>query len=80
MVSAELLQNRRDGAVTYGVSIISARGTTRTYPDISASRPEAERLLRRLRTDDVSPLHYDDIVRDYIIELAFERIQRNGLT
>ena len=75
-----LLTGKQEDCTVYGVRVSDAQGTILSYPDISASRGETERLLRRLSVGDVSPLHYDDVVRDYIIELAYERLQRNGLS
>ena len=79
MAITELLTSKQEDCTVYGVSVSNAQGMLLTYPDISASRSETERLLHRLRDGDVSPLHYDDVVRDYILALAYERIQRNGL-
>ena len=79
MAITELLTGKQDDCTVYGVSVSNTQGMLLTYPDISASRGETERLLRRLRDGDVSLLHYDDIVRDYILALAYERLQRNGL-
>ena len=79
MTGIELLENKRDGHVVFGLLIRGADGREYEYPDISSDRGETERLQRRLASADIAPMHYDDIVRDYIMELAFERMERNGL-
>ena len=79
MTTATLLQTELADGTVYGIRIKTDRGQTFTSPDISEHCSDAERLLRRLDQGDVSPVHYDDVVRDYIMELAYERLDRNGL-
>ena len=62
----------------YGIRIEIDGRIFREYPAVTTAREEAERLLHRLSEADLSALHYDDVVRDYILELAYEKIARNG--
>lgn len=75
----ELTQSHQDGLTVYGVRICEPGGKFRDYPEISENKNEAVRLLRRMEQGDLSPLHYDDVVRDYLLELAFTRMERNGI-
>ena len=68
-----------EGNTEYGIRIESADYGIREYPCVSTDKSETEKLIHRLDTGDVSPLHFDDIVRDYILELAYERMKRNHL-
>ena len=80
MATATLLTTEHPDGFTYGVTIKSEKGQICTYPEIADRRSDAERLLRRLEQGDVSPVHYDDVVYDFILELAYERLERNGLS
>ena len=69
-----------DDVAGFGIAIKDNGGTTAVYPDVSRSREEAERLRRRMERSDLSPVHYDDVVRDYLFELLYEQMERNGIT
>ena len=79
MKTEAFLKTEPTGGSTFGIRIETDQGETRAYPDISERRSDAERLMRRLEQGDVSPVHCDDVVRDFILELAYERLSRNGL-
>ena len=79
MGTTTLLKTKREDYDAFGVNVRTTDGREYAYPDVSASRRDAERLLLRFLSDDISPIHYNDIARDYIIELAYERLERNGL-
>ena len=63
----------------YGILISEDGETVRAYPAVSARQDEAERLRQRLSRGDISPLHFDDVVRDFLLELAYDRIADNRL-
>ena len=68
-------------ACFYGIEIHTAAGEKSEYAFVSPCKEEVERLASRLsESDDISPIHFDDIVRDCIAELYFSLIDANGLT
>ena len=79
MIEWELTQSYSDGKTVYGVRTTKAENLPVAYPEISSDRHEAEMLLQRMGQSDLSPLHFDDVVRDYLLELAYKRMARNGL-
>lgn len=79
MTKATLLKTENAEGIAFGVLLESYCGKTYIYPEIADHRSSAERLIRRLEQSDLSPVHYVDVVRDYILEQAFERLRRNGL-
>ena len=79
MTKATLLKTEKAEGITFGVLLESDSGKTYIFPEIADLRSGAERLIRRLDHSDLSPVHYGDVVRDYILEQAFERLRRNGL-
>ncbi len=79
MVVYELTANTVNDLTVYGVSVRVGEKPLCEYPFISGSRAEAVRLLERLRDGNVSAVHYDDIVADYLLELAYARQSANGV-
>ena len=75
----ELTAKQINDLTVYGVSIRTQEKSLGEYPFISCDRAEALRLLERLRGGDVSAVHYDDIVADYLLELAYKRQSANGV-
>lgn len=67
-----------NGGLVYGIVIIFG-GEAYTYKYISCVRKNVERLISRLENEVISPVHFNDIVRDYILELAYAVIDANGL-
>lgn len=68
-----------DGCTRYGITVKAESGRLYTYPDVSSVCEEARRLLNRIQQSDLAECHYNDVVRDYLFELLFERLERNGL-
>ena len=75
----ELTAKQVNDLTVYGVSIRTQEKSLCEYPFISCDRAEALRLLERLRDGNVSAVHYDDIVADYLLELAYARQSANGV-
>ncbi len=68
------------GVHYYGVEIKTENGDIYKYDAISPCEEEVIRLVERLSTaDDISPVHFKDIVRDYITELYLSVIDVNKL-
>ena len=78
MAYISLIATGETGTTRYGIRIDGPDGQPIVYPDISEREEDARRLLQRL-SGDVSPVHFDDVIEDYILELAYERIRRNGI-
>ncbi len=55
--------------ITYGVELY-ADGQVAIFPDVALSVAAVESLLARLRGPDIEPIHWRDIVIDYIQELS----------
>ena len=64
----------------YGVEIKTGNGDIYKYDVISPCKDEVMQLAERLSTaNDISPVHFNDIVRDYITELYLSVIDANKL-
>lgn len=66
-------------ADVYGIKIETSAGRSVYFPYISENRRDAELLINKMKRSNVASEHIGDIVRDYITELYFEKLQINGL-
>ena len=63
----------------YGLEIRAPGGNVFLYVNISAFREDAEELCAKLlNAEDLSVLHLDDIVYDYLTELYYRKLRQNG--
>lgn len=76
----ELTAKIIEDSIMYGVKLLTGQGLVKEYDKISMKKREAQDLVIRLNGTDVSLTHLDDIVRDYILELAYSMIESNGLS
>lgn len=63
----------------YGLAIRAPGGKEFLYVNISAFKEDAEELCAKLlNAKDLSVLHLDDIVYDYLTELYYRKLRQNG--
>ena len=58
-----------ESVTTYGVEMVSS-GTVEKFADVDLSAVAVDRLIARLRTYEVEPCRFRDVVTDYIEQLA----------
>ena len=68
-----------DGITFYGVFGRAADGSEQCFPVISPLRSDVEVLIRRVNGSDLDPVHYRDVVEDYLFELYCGVLRANGL-
>lgn len=49
------------------------------YKDISSNKNEIEQLKTRLSNENISEKHVNDIIKDFIIGKAYDRLILNGI-
>ncbi len=74
---ASIIEEQINGVILYGILIENEDRKFR-FPNISEDREEVVSLLKRI-SNDVSPEHYNDIIRDHIIGKAYDKLISNGL-
>lgn len=79
MAEYRLCSATKDGSTMYGVSAAATDDTIREYPYISGRKSDAQRLLDRIQGSDLSPVHLEDVVADYLLEIAYDRMKDNGI-
>lgn len=59
-----------EGYPVYGVAATLADGTEWIWEDVDTDRSVAEALCRRLQTIQPEECHFEDLIEDYIEEMA----------
>lgn len=67
-----------NGASVFGFTV-ECNGKTYEYRYVSYVENEVKQLIRRMSSSDLSPVHFNDVVRDAILAHAYEMIEANGL-
>ena len=62
----------------YGLEI-QENGKTRDFSGLTASKDRIEQLKRNLENSDISAVHINDIIRDFVAEEACDRLMLNSL-
>lgn len=63
----------------YGLKIETDSGEDHRYDYISSIYSDAIALCERLSDTDVAPIHFNDIVRDHITQIYYEKLEINQL-
>ena len=79
MAEYRLCSATTDSGTMYGVSVAATDDPIREYPYISSRKSDAQRLLDRIQGSDLSPVHLENVVADYLLEIAYERMKDNGI-
>ena len=68
LLSGEYTDEDGDTHSGYGFAAYRQTDTAPFYAaeDLSCEREAVEELIRLLRDEDVSPVHYDDVVEDFL--------------
>lgn len=79
MPKYSLIHSSLNGKSFFGIRIETNHDTVYEYRYISAFYEEADELIRKMSKDYISPVHFDDIVTDYLAQLYYDILLRNGL-
>ena len=64
--------------ISYGLTI-RENGKTSCYSALTENKIRIEQLKRNLENSDISAVHINDIIRDFITEDACDRLLSNAL-
>ena len=64
--------------VSYGLKITEENIET-IYSNLSDNKENVEQLCQNLQNSDISVVHINDIIRDFIVEEAYDRLLENSL-
>ena len=64
----------------FGLRIETAAGDTVEYPCISYETDLAHAFVKRMSGTQPDPVHYGDVVRDFITEQYLDQLRYNRLT
>ena len=73
-----ITEKQSDDLVSYGLEI-RENGNISRFSCLTEKRERIEQLKRNLENSDISAVHIDDIIRDFITEDACSRLIMNTL-
>lgn len=79
MQKYSLIQSTINEKSVYGIKIEAENGIIYEYGYISVFRSEADELICKMSKGYISPVHFNDIVTDYLAQLFYEKLSLNGL-
>lgn len=74
-----LICSNINGRNCYGIRIEPTDGNVYVYKYISTFYEDADELLHKMSKDYISPVHFNDIVTDYLAQLYYAKLSINGL-
>lgn len=74
VITEKLCGNR----VSYGIEICE-NGKTQSFSALTENKERLEQLKIRLSNSDISAVHINDIIRDFVTEEACDRLLLNSL-
>lgn len=74
-----VIKTEQNGTEVYGLQIRCANGEIREYLFISPFENDVHDLIRQMSAADISAVHFDDVVADYLKKLFIEELFLNGL-
>ena len=75
--SKKIIEEQVDNIKKYGV-VIKRNDCEFRFSNISENKTNVENLLSGL-SEDISPTHYGDIIRDFIVGEAYEKLSENNI-
>ena len=78
MRKIELTEKTVNNSSIFGL-FISENETALSFPEICTDKERIELLISRLENEDISMLHIQDIVRDFIAESTCDMLIANSL-
>lgn len=68
-----LVESVKNGVRMYGIRIVTQNGSVSEYDGISPFAEDADELIRQMSQDYISPVHFNDIVTDYLVRLSMKK-------
>ena len=70
----DIIETKKNNRTFYGLKIIDASSKTYSYKYIAECKDDVVQLVTRMSADYISPVHFRDIISDFITEKAAEKI------
>lgn len=78
MRKVTITERIKDNKIIYGLNI-SGNETAISFPEITDNKEQAEQLCQKLSDEDISFVHIQDIVKDFIAEGVCDKLIANSL-
>ena len=70
----KIIETKKNNRTFYGLQIKDTSGKTYSYNYITEHREDIEQLASQMSSDYISPVHFTDIISDFITKDALDKI------
>ena len=70
----KIIETKKNNRTFYGLQIKDTSGKTYSYNYITENREDIEQLASQMSSDYISPVHFTDIISDFITKDALDKI------
>ena len=69
-----LIERKKNNRILYGLQITDTSGKIYSYKHIAETKEDIEQLISQMSSEYISPVHFADIISDFITKKALEKI------
>lgn len=69
-----IIETKKNNRTFYGLQISDTSGKTYSYNCIAETKEDVEQLVRQMSCEYISPVHFKDIISDFITKNALDKI------
>lgn len=79
MKNVTVIESNKNGCKMYGIEIVTENSEILCYQELSSDKESVEKLARNLDNSDISAVHINDIVGDFIIGESYDKLAINNI-
>lgn len=69
-----IIETKKNNRILYGLQITDTSGKVYSYKHIAEVKEDVEQLITQMASEYISPVHFTDIISDFITQKALEKI------
>jgi len=69
-----IIKTKKNNRTLYGLQISDTSGKTYSYNCVAENKEDVEQLVNQMSSDYISPVHFADIISDFITKKALDKI------
>lgn len=69
-----IIETKKNNRIVYGLQITDTSGKKYSYKHIAEAQEDIEQLISQMSSQYISPVHFTDIISDFITQKALEKI------
>ena len=69
-----IIETKKNNCILYGLQITDTNNKIYTYKYIAETKEEIEQLISQMSSEYIFPVHFTDIISDFIMQKSLEKI------